>query len=140
MHIYLWLVNNLFYILIYIQNIFLGGRNDLDTNEIVDVIKLFFILIFILTIATEIGFLIQKIIIDIRIVAISAAISVLMFIIISAKSIIFAALISLVLYVSLLDKLVSKDGEIPGVILASIIGIGIEVLVIINYSSSILSL
>lgn len=112
----------------------------MDTNEIVDVIKLFFILIFILTIATEIGFLIQKIIIDIRIVAISAAISVLMFIIISAKSIIFAALISLVLYVSLLDKLVSKDGEIPGVILASIIGIGIEVLVIINYSSSILSL
>ena len=130
----------MFYILNYIQNIFLGGRNDLDTNEIVDVIKLFFILIFILTIATEIGFLIQKIIIDIRIVAISAAISVLMFIIISAKSIIFAALISLVLYVSLLDKLVSKDGEIPGVILASIIGIGIEVLVIINYSSSILSL
>lgn len=112
----------------------------MDTNEIFSVIKLFCILILILTISTEIGFLIQKIIVDIRIIAISAAISVLMFIIISAKSIIFAALISLVLYVSLLDRLVNKDGEIPGVMLASVIGIGIDAFVLINYSSSIITL
>lgn len=103
-------------------------------------IKLFCTLIILLTVSTEIGFLIQKIIVDIRTVAIASAISILLFIIISVKSIIFAALSSLVIYIFLLDKLVNKDEEIPGVVLASIIGIGIGVVVLINYGTSIFNI
>lgn len=116
------------------------GANNLDTNEMFNTIKLFCTLIILLTVSTEIGFLIQKIIVDIRTIAIASAISVLLFIIISVKSIIFAALSSLVIYIFLLDKLVNKDEEIPGVVLASIIGIGIGVVVLINYGTSIFNI
>ncbi|MDD5793610.1 hypothetical protein ACTNDG_08610 [Clostridium sp. HCP1S3_B4] len=112
----------------------------MDTNEMFNTIKLFCTLIILLTVSTEIGFLIQKIIVDIRTIAIASAISILLFIIISVKSIIFAALSSLVIYIFLLDKLVNKDEEIPGVVLASIIGIGIGVVVLINYGTSIFNI
>lgn len=106
----------------------------LEIFNIIDILKKFIVLILILTIATEVGFLMQKFYADIRAIALSAIISVLVCIIILPKSIILGVIIAYILFSILLNKFLEVE-LMPEAILASIIGVGMSIFIIINYPS-----
>lgn len=106
----------------------------LEMFNLVNTLKICVILMFILTVTTEIGFIIQKSYVDIRIIALCAIISILVCIIIAAKSIPIACFVSYLLFLGLL----SKFGEVevmPDAIFATVIGVGIEAFILTKYTS-----
>lgn len=102
----------------------------LEVFNIMDILRIFIVLILILTTATEIGFLMQKFYVDIRAIALSAIISVLVCIIISPKGIITAY----ILFSILLNKF-SEVELMPDTIFASIIGFGVAIFITMKYPS-----
>lgn len=106
----------------------------LEVFNIMDILRIFIVLILILTTATEIGFLMQKFYVDIRAIALSAIISVLVCIIISPKGIILGIITAYILFSILLNKF-SEVELMPDTIFASIIGFGVATFIIMKYPS-----
>lgn len=108
----------------------------MDISELPQIIKMFFALIIIISVTTEIGFLIQKAYVDIRAVLISTTISVLVGIIIMSYNLVGGFIISFIC----LNLALSYIGEVsvlPDTLFASVVGTGIEVYLVINYFGTI---
>lgn len=106
----------------------------MDGSELLEILKLFFILIILVTITTKLGFTIQRSYIDIKVTLASAAISILVGIILIPTNLILGFIVGY----AILLFLICKWGEVElltDAIFATIIASGLQLYFIFNYSS-----